>query len=86
VIASVSQPFCGDCTRARLSADGHLYTCLFAVIGHDLRKLVRAGKTDADISQFLDSLWSRRKDRYSELRASQTESGDGKVEMSYIGG
>jgi cyclic pyranopterin phosphate synthase len=85
-IASVSQPFCGDCTRARLSADGHLYTCLFAVIGHDLRKLVRAGKTDAEISQFLDSLWSRRKDRYSELRASQTESGDGKVEMSYIGG
>ena len=86
VIASVSQPFCGDCTRARLSADGQLYTCLFAVIGHDLRKLVRGEESDEEIGEFLDSLWSRRKDRYSELRASQTESGDGKVEMSYIGG
>ena len=86
VIASVSQPFCGDCTRARLSADGQLYTCLFAVIGHDLRKLVRGGQTDEEIAEFLDSLWSRRKDRYSELRTSRTDSGGSKVEMSYIGG
>ncbi|MFQ5472588.1 MAG: GTP 3',8-cyclase MoaA [Dehalococcoidia bacterium] len=86
VITSVTQPFCGDCTRARLSADGHLYTCLFATIGHDLRKLVRSDKTDEEISQFLSSLWSRRKDRYSELRTSRTEDGDGKIEMSYIGG
>ena len=86
VIASVTQPFCGDCTRARLSADGHLYTCLFAVMGHDLRKRVRSERTDEEIAGFLDGLWSRRKDRYSELRTSQTTGGDGKIEMSYIGG
>jgi cyclic pyranopterin phosphate synthase len=86
VISSVTQPFCGDCTRARLSADGHLYTCLFAVMGHDLRKRVRGNQTDEEIGEFLDSLWSRRKDRYSELRTSQTDDGDSKIEMSYIGG
>ena len=86
VIASVTRPFCGDCTRARLSADGHLYTCLFAVVGHDLRKLVRGDKSDEEIAEFLDALWSRRNDRYSELRTSQTKGDDGKVEMSYIGG
>lgn len=85
VIASVTKPFCGDCTRARLSADGRLYTCLFAAIGHDLRKPLRAGKTDDEISDFVASLWSRRKDRYSELRTSRT-AGDDRVEMSYIGG
>jgi cyclic pyranopterin phosphate synthase len=85
VIASVTKPFCGDCTRARLSADGKLYTCLFAAIGHDFRKLLREGKTDNEISEFATSLWSRRKDRYSELRTSQTPGGD-KIEMSYIGG
>lgn len=85
VIASVTRPFCGDCTRARLSADGRLYTCLFGVLGHDLRKLLRDGKDDGEIAGFVRSLWSRRKDRYSELRTSQTPGGD-KVEMSYIGG
>jgi cyclic pyranopterin phosphate synthase len=86
VIASVSQPFCGDCTRARLSADGRLYTCLFGVIGHDLRKLVRGGKTDEEISAFVSRVWSRRTDRYSELRSSQTPDLERKPEMSYIGG
>jgi len=85
VIASVSQPFCGDCTRARISADGHLYTCLFGVIGHDLRKLLRSGKSDEEIAAFVERVWSRRGDRYSELRASETP-GLAKPEMSYIGG
>ncbi|MDO8614278.1 MAG: GTP 3',8-cyclase MoaA [Dehalococcoidia bacterium] len=85
VIASVSQPFCGDCTRARLSADGRLYTCLFGVVGHDLRKLLRDGRTDAQIEAFLRRVWSVRKDRYSELRSSRTP-GLPRVEMSYIGG
>jgi cyclic pyranopterin phosphate synthase len=84
VIASVTQPFCGDCTRARLSADGRLYTCLFASRGHDLRALVR-GKSDEEIVAFLRSIWSRRADRYSELRSSATQ-GLPKVEMSRIGG
>ena len=86
VIASVSQPFCGDCTRARISADGRLYTCLFGVIGHDLRKLLRSGKTDEEIAAFLERVWSRRTDRYSELRASETPGLPRKPEMSYIGG
>jgi cyclic pyranopterin phosphate synthase len=84
VIASVTQPFCGDCTRARLSADGKLYTCLFAFRGHDFRKLLRAGKSDAEIADFLGALWSRRSDRYSELRTEDTPRE--RVEMSYIGG
>jgi cyclic pyranopterin phosphate synthase len=86
VIGSVSQPFCGDCTRARISADGRLYTCLFGVIGHDLRKLVRSGKTDQEIAAFITRVWSRRTDRYSELRASETPGLARKPEMSYIGG
>jgi len=86
VIASVSQPFCGDCTRARISADGRLYTCLFGVIGHDLRKLLRSGKTDEEIAAFVERVWSRRSDRYSELRASETPELARKPEMSYIGG
>jgi cyclic pyranopterin phosphate synthase len=85
VIASVTQPFCGDCTRARLSADGRLYTCLFASRGHDLRALVRGGKSDDEIAEFLRSVWTRRDDRYSELRSSATPDLP-KVEMSRIGG
>jgi cyclic pyranopterin phosphate synthase len=85
VIASVTQPFCGDCTRARISAEGQLYTCLFAVRGHDLRALVRSGASDADLDTAIASIWSRRTDRYSELRASNTVDLP-KIEMSYIGG
>jgi GTP 3',8-cyclase len=85
VIASVTQPFCGDCTRARISAEGRLYTCLFAVRGHDLRALVRSGASDEELSAELERIWSKRTDRYSEVRSEQT-SGLQKVEMSYIGG
>jgi cyclic pyranopterin phosphate synthase len=85
LIASVTQPFCGDCTRARLSADGKLYTCLFAVRGHDLRALVRGGATDAEVSEALYAIWRVRDDRYSNLRTAET-AGLPKVEMSYIGG
>jgi cyclic pyranopterin phosphate synthase len=85
VIASVTQPFCGDCTRARLSAEGRLYTCLFAVRGHDLRALVRGGASDAEVEEELRRLWTGRSDRYSDLRSAATE-GLPKVEMSYIGG
>jgi cyclic pyranopterin phosphate synthase len=85
VIASVTQPFCGDCTRARISADGQLYTCLFAVRGHDLRGLVRSGaSTEALVEQIAD-LWTHRNDRYSELRTAKTAALP-KIEMSYIGG
>jgi len=86
VIASVTQPFCGDCTRARLSADGKLYTCLFAVRGHDFRSLLRDGRSDEEVSDFLRGLWSRRADRYSEQRSAETAGLRKKVEMSYIGG
>ena len=85
VIGSVTQPFCGDCTRARISAEGQLYTCLFAVRGHDLRALFRSDATDADLDTAIASIWSRRTDRYSELRTSETATLP-KVEMSYIGG
>ncbi len=85
VIASVTQPFCGDCTRARLSAEGRLYTCLFAVRGHDLRALVRRGTSDEELTAAIGSVWSRRSDRYSELRSADTVDLP-KVEMSYIGG
>ena len=85
VIASVTRPFCGACTRARLSADGSLYTCLFATTGHDLRALVRDGSTDGEIAGALDGLWRARADRYSELRSAATHDLP-KVEMSYIGG
>ena len=85
-IASVTEPFCGDCTRARLSADGQLYTCLFAVKGHDLRQLLRDGAGDEEIEAFLRGLWSRRTDRYSEERTEKTATRRHKVEMSYIGG
>ena len=85
VIASVTQPFCGDCTRARLSADGKVYTCLFAVKGHDVRRLLRTGASDDELSAAIGALWSRRTDRYSELRSAETLDLP-KVEMSYIGG
>ena len=85
VIASVTQPFCGDCTRARLSAEGKLFTCLFAVRGHDLRALIRSGATDEQLETAIGAVWSGRGDRYSELR-SQATAGLAKVEMSYIGG
>ena len=85
VISSVTQPFCRDCTRARLSADGKLYTCLFAVRGHDLRALLRGGASDEELAEALRGIWSARTDRYSELRSAQT-AGLEKVEMSYIGG
>jgi cyclic pyranopterin phosphate synthase len=86
LIASVTEPFCGDCTRARLSADGQLYTCLFAAKGHDLRQFLRDGADDAEIEAFLRGLWSRRTDRYSEKRTEKTTKRRSKVEMSYIGG
>ena len=85
IIASVTQPFCGDCTRARLSPEGALYTCLFATVGHDLRALLRDGRSDEEIGSRLRSLWGARDDRYSELRSKETI-GLPKVEMSYIGG
>jgi cyclic pyranopterin phosphate synthase len=85
VIASVTQPFCGDCTRARLSADGKLYTCLFAVRGHDLRALLRSGASDEELGTAIGGVWTRRGDRYSELRTAET-SALRKVEMSFIGG
>jgi cyclic pyranopterin phosphate synthase len=84
-IASVTQPFCGDCTRARLSAEGRLYTCLFSARGHDLRALVRGGATDDELAQRLAGIWGLRTDRYSELRTAETARAP-KVEMSYIGG
>jgi cyclic pyranopterin phosphate synthase len=85
VIASVTQPFCGDCTRARLSADGKLYTCLFAIRGHDLRAILRSGASDDELDAAIRAVWERRTDRYSELRTEDTSSLR-KVEMSYIGG
>jgi GTP 3',8-cyclase len=85
VIASVTRPFCGACTRARLSADGSLYTCLFATAGHDLRALVRDGSSDGDIAASIGGIWRERSDRYSELRSAATRDLP-KVEMSYIGG
>ncbi len=85
VIASVTQPFCGDCTRARLSAEGKLFTCLFAVRGTDLRALIRRGAGDEELEQAIHGVWRSRADRYSELRSEATSGGE-KVEMSYIGG
>ena len=85
VIASVTQPFCKDCTRARLSAEGKLYTCLFAAAGTDLRALVRSDAGDDALRDAIGAVWAARTDRYSEQRSSDT-AGLHKIEMSYIGG
>ncbi len=85
VIASVTQPFCGGCSRMRLSAEGKLYTCLFAVHGHDLRRALRSGDSDAALAEWISGVWRQRADRYSELRSGNTVALK-KVEMSYIGG
>jgi cyclic pyranopterin phosphate synthase len=89
VISSVTQAFCRDCSRIRLSTEGKLYTCLFATRGHDLRALLREGRSDLEISSAIAQLWRVRADRYSETRTINTAGlarGDRKVEMSYIGG
>ena len=92
IIASVTQPFCGACTRARLTADGQLYTCLFASVGHDLRGRLRSGATDPDLLDAITAVWRARTDRYSELRTLATVPGTpsvidpNRVEMSRIGG
>jgi cyclic pyranopterin phosphate synthase len=89
LISSVTQAFCGDCNRARLSTEGQVYLCLFASQGHDLRSLVRQGASDAQLSAAIAQIWQGRDDRYSELRGAQQGplgSGHKRVEMSYIGG
>ena len=88
VIASVTMPFCGDCTRARLSTDGKLYTCLFASNGLDLRDFMRAGATDDELERRIRGIWARRSDRYSEERTEMAplQNGRQKVEMYHIGG
>ncbi len=83
-ISSITQPFCQNCTRARLSADGKLFTCLFAPTGHDLRALLRVGADDTVITKTINSIWSQRTDRYSEQRADSPS--HAKAEMSYLGG
>ena len=85
LISSVTQPFCGGCTRARLSAEGRLFTCLFARRGHDLRALVRSDTSEAELEEAIATIWSVRSDRYSEIRTAETAALP-KVEMSYIGG
>jgi len=89
IIASVTRPFCGDCTRLRLSPEGSIYTCLFADVGTGLRDPLRAGATDAELVELITGVWGRREDRYSEERASMTEElrdKREKVEMYHIGG
>ncbi len=90
VITSITQPFCGDCSRARLSADGQLYTCLFGKVGHDLKTPLRAGATDAELATRIADLWRARDDRYSEARTDALRAGrfvpTEKVEMYRIGG
>jgi cyclic pyranopterin phosphate synthase len=85
VIASITEPFCGSCTRLRLSSEGRLYTCLFATVGTDVRGPIRSGATDSELSALLRGLWARRDDRYSELRARGPRRLP-RIEMSYIGG
>ena len=86
IIASVTKPFCGDCTRLRLSPDGSIYTCLFTSVGMDLRGPLRAGASDAELARLVSGRWGVRDDRYSEERASMTERPREKVEMYHIGG
>src|SRR5665811_1062667 len=87
VISSVTQSFCHSCSRARVSTDGKLFTCLFATEGHDLRALMRSGGTDEQLSSAMGTIWRERTDRYSELRSAKTwelrASGKKKIEMSY---
>ncbi len=85
-ISSVSQPFCGDCTRARLSSEGSIYTCLFASRGTDLRGPLRAGADDAELGAIIDTVWHKRADRYSELRSVAGAPEREKIQMYYIGG
>ena len=85
LIASVTQPFCGDCTRLRVSAEGAAYTCLFATEGTDLKSLIRSGASDGELRAAIADLWGQRSDRYSEIRSQATESWE-RIEMSYIGG
>jgi cyclic pyranopterin phosphate synthase len=85
-ISSVTEPFCGDCTRARLSADGKLYTCLFANSGHDLRGPLRAGASDAELAGLITAVWEARDDRYSEVRSAVPAGSREHVEMYSIGG
>jgi cyclic pyranopterin phosphate synthase len=85
VISSVTEPFCRDCTRARVSAEGKLYTCLFAVDGHDARAVLRSGASDDELAAFVEGIWARRGDRYSELRSAST-SNLPKIEMFAMGG
>jgi len=85
IIASVTQPFCRGCTRARISADGHFFTCLFASDGHDLRALLRSGLSDEKIACAIRAMWQGREDRYSELRSAEMTSRP-KAEMSVLGG
>ena len=85
VIASVTKPFCGDCTRARLSAEGKLYTCLFSAVGHDLLAPLRSGESDDDLAELITTIWAGRDDRYSERRAAATEHLP-KIEMFALGG
>ena len=92
VIASVTEPFCSSCTRARLTADGKLVTCLFSEVGHDLRKVLRQGAGDPELKEFLEAVWTRRTDRYSDERLEAMQSPDGyhatrrKIEMITLGG
>jgi GTP 3',8-cyclase len=93
VIASVTEPFCGDCTRARLTADGKIVTCLFSQTGHDIKGLLRGGATDGDLKEKIGSIWQRRSDRYSEERLEAMQSAGGyrpsahkKLEMIVLGG
>jgi GTP 3',8-cyclase len=87
-ISSVSEPFCSDCTRARLSSDGKMYLCLFAERGYDLRDKLRNGVSDQELLQHIQAIWNQRDDRYSELRSNYLQEGrlKDKIEMSYIGG
>jgi cyclic pyranopterin phosphate synthase len=88
IIASVTQPFCGDCSRGRLSAQGTFYTCLFASAGSDLRALLRSGASDAELAEHVAAIWRERTDAYSETRGFITARRlvRKKIEMSYIGG
>jgi cyclic pyranopterin phosphate synthase len=85
VISSVTHAFCSTCSRARLSTDGQLFTCLFAQRGYDLKSMIRGGKSDAEVAQAVAAIWQKRDDRYSEIRTAETAHAR-KIEMSYIGG